>query len=273
MGGGRGIAVITGGARGIGFAIARQLGSEGYRIVVADVDAAGAEQAAAALGRGAVGRALDVRDHAAFGGLVRSIEADLGPIAVLVNNAGIMPVGALTEQSVEMDKRQIDINVHGVIAGMRAVLPQMRARDRGHIVNIASVAGRIGCANAAVYSATKHAVIGLTEAVRYELDGTAVRVSYVCPALVRTELIAGAPGPRWPPPVAPEDVARAVSRCIRTGRVDVYVPRIARISAILPALLPRRAVEGIGRLLGLDQMFSHVDDTKRAAYRARMQAD
>ncbi len=270
MGGGRGLALVTGGARGIGFAIARRLGSEGFRAVVADVDASGAERAAMELGRGAIGRGLDVRDHEAFGGLVRSLEADLGPVEVLVNNAGIMPVGPVTEQSVAMDQRQIDINVHGVIAGIRAVLPQMRARNRGHIVNIASVAGRIGCANAAVYAATKHAVIGLSESIRYELDDTGVRISYVCPAFVQTELIAGAPGPRWPPPVSPDDVARAVSRCIRTGQVDVYVPRIARISAVLPSILPRRVVEGIGRVLGLDRMFSGVDDGKRAAYRARM---
>jgi NADP-dependent 3-hydroxy acid dehydrogenase YdfG len=273
MAGGRGIAVITGGARGIGFAIAQRLGSEGYRIVVADIDGPAAERAAIELGRGAVGRALDVRDAESFGGFIRQLEADLGPVDVLVNNAGIMPVGPVTEQSVDMDRRQIDINVHGVIAGVRAVLPQMRARNRGHIVNIASVAGRIGCANAAVYAATKHAVIGLSESIRYELDGTDVRISYVCPAFVRTELIAGAPGPRWPPPVAPEDVARAVSRCIRTGQVDVYVPRIARISAVLPAILPRRVVERIGKVFGLDQMFSGVDHGKRAAYRARMQEE
>lgn len=263
------VALVTGGARGIGLAIARQLKDDGYFCVLADLEGERAEREAAALG--GAGYALDVRDAEAFAALVRRIEADHGPVDVLVNNAGIMPVGPFTEQPVAMDRRQIDINVHGVIAGLRAVLPHMRARRRGHVVNLASVAGRIGCANGAVYSAAKHAVIGLTEAVRYELEGEGVKLSYVCPAFVRTELIEGTPGPRWPPPVAPEDVARAVSRCLRTGQVDVYVPRIARLSVVIPALLPRSVYEPLGRLFGLTRMFSSIDHEARAAYRSRIE--
>ncbi|MEZ4316742.1 MAG: SDR family NAD(P)-dependent oxidoreductase [Myxococcota bacterium] len=263
------VALVTGGARGIGRAIARQLTNEGWFCVLADLDGDRAVETAATLG--GVGMALDVRDAEAFAALVRRVEADHGPVDVLVNNAGIMPLGELTSQPVEMDHRQIDINVHGVIAGMRAVLPHMRARRRGHIVNIASVAGRIGCANGAVYSAAKHAVIGLTEAVRYEVEDEGVRLSYVCPAFVRTELIQGAPGPRWPPPVAPEDVARAVSRVLRTGQVDAYVPRIARLSVILPAILPRSIVEPVGKLFGLTRMFSAIDHGARAAYSERIE--
>jgi len=262
------VALVTGGARGIGAAIARQLAREGYFCVLADLDFDRARATAAGLG--GVAMQLDVRDAEAFAACVRRVEAEHGPVEVLVNNAGIMPIGPFTEQSVEMDHRQIDINLHGVIAGMRAVLPQMRARRRGHIVNIASVAGRVGCANGAVYSAAKHAVIGLTEAVRYEVLDDGVRLSYVLPGFVRTELIEGAPGPLWPPPSAPEDVARAVSRALTTGRVDVYVPRIARLSVVLPALLPRRIYEPLGRLFGLTEMFRSVDARAREAYRARI---
>lgn len=263
------LALVTGGARGIGLATGRRLAAEGYHVVLADLDEGLAVESAASIG--GLGAALDVRDFEAFAGLVRRLEADEGPVEVLVNNAGIMPVGGFTEQDLGMDRRQIDINVHGVIAGMRAVLPQMRARGRGHIVNIASVAGKVGCPDIAVYSAAKHAVIGLTEAVRQEVMHDGVRLSYVCPAFVRTELIAGAPGPRWPPPASPDDVGRAVVRAIRTGKVDLYVPRIARLSAVLPALFPRSVYEPVGKLFGLAQMFSGVDAAARRAYRERVQ--
>lgn len=264
------LAMVTGGARGIGLATARRLRDEGYRVVLADLDGDLAQSEAKALG--GIGVALDVRDAEAFGAVVRRLEADEGPVAVLVNNAGIMPVGGFLEQTLAMDARQIDINVHGVIAGIRAVLPAMRARREGHIVNIASVAGKVGCPDIAVYSAAKHAVIGLTEAVRHEVMEEGVRLSYVCPAFVRTELIAGAPGPRWPPPASPDDVGRTVVRALRTGKVDLYVPRIARLSAILPALLPRSIYEPVGKAFGLAQMFTGVDAAARQRYRDRVSA-
>jgi NAD(P)-dependent dehydrogenase (short-subunit alcohol dehydrogenase family) len=262
------VAMVTGGARGIGLATASRLVSDGWRVVIADVD--GEEAVRAANGIGATGFALDVRDADAFTALVRRVEVELGPVDVLVNNAGIMPVGPFDAQPLDMDRRQLDINVLGVIHGTRAVLPSMRARRSGHVVNLASVAGKVGCPDIAVYSAAKHAVVGLTEALRREYGREGVKFTYVCPAFVRTELISGAPGPRWPPPVLPDDVARAIVRALRTGAVEVYVPRIARLATVLPAVLPRRVVERLGELFGLTAMFSGTDPTKRAAYAARI---
>lgn len=258
------VAFVTGGARGIGKAIVHRLYARGFRTVVADLDLEWAERTAREVGGLAL--ELDVTDLEGFRTAVRSTEQALGPIDVLVNNAGIMPVGELEQQPPRMDQRQIDINVHGVIHGFRAVLPTMRARRSGHVINLASVAGRIGCANAAVYSASKFAVIGLSEAMRYELEGTGVDVSYILPGFVRTELIAGAPGPRWPPPSTPEQVADAVLRAIDTKQVDLYVPRIARLSAVLPALMPRRFYEPLGKWFGLNTMFHGVDERARQAY-------
>lgn len=262
------VALVTGGARGIGLATAARLAAEGYRVAIADLD--GEEATRAATGLGITGYALDVRDADAFRALVERIEVELGAIEVLVNNAGIMPVGPFLSQPLEMDVRQLDVNVLGVIHGMRAVLPAMRARRRGHVVNLASVAGRVGCPDIAVYSAAKHAVIGLTEAVRREYGAEGIRFTMVCPAFVQTELISGAPGPRWPPPVLPDDVARAIVRALDTGAVEVFVPRIAKLTAILPAVLPRRVVERIGALLGLTAMFTGVNERERAAYSARI---
>jgi NAD(P)-dependent dehydrogenase (short-subunit alcohol dehydrogenase family) len=272
-------ALVTGGARGIGRATAEQLVREGLRVVVTDIDGEGAlraatELSALRLGAGVQpsvrGMALDVRDAAAFGRLVEEIERDFAPVDVLVNNAGIMPIGPFLEQDPAQDDRQIDINLRGVIHGMRAVLPRMVQRRRGHVVNIASVVGRVPTPYIAVYSATKHAVVGLTEAVRHEHEDTGVLFSYVLPSFVNTELTSGTGRVRYPPPVEPGDVAAAVVRALRYGLVDVYVPRFGKLGALLPALLPRRVVERIGRWFGVDRVFREIDHAGRAAYESRI---
>lgn len=259
--------LVTGGARGIGKATAAKLRREGMTVVIADVDGDLARSVANELG--IAGYRLDVTDLRAFTALVEDIEAREGPIDALVNNAGIMPIGALIDQDPRLDDRQIDVNLRGVIHGTRAVLPGMIRRRRGHLVNVASVAGRVGVPYAAVYSATKHAVIGLSEALRHELAPEGIEVGYVVPALVRTELISGTGIPRFPPPVAPEQVADAVWRVLSTGAVDVYVPSIGRLSQIVPALLPRRWVEAVGRAFGIDRMFA-TSNAGREAYVRRI---
>lgn len=255
---------MTGGARGIGRAIGARLAAEGLSVVLVDRDAVAVRHTAAELG--CEGRELDVCDAAAFVALVAELDQRGSTIDVLVNNAGIMSVGAFLELSPESDSRQLDINVGGVLNGIRAVLPGMLERKFGHVVNIASVAGRIGTPYVATYSATKFAVVGLTEALHNELRDTGVDFSYIAPALVRTELISGTGRPHFPPIARPEDVAAAVVDALVTGRVDRFVPRVSRLAAVLPVLLPRRLTERIGRLLGLDTMFAQVDRDARRAY-------
>ena len=166
---------ITGGARGIGAATAERLRREGARVTLGDVDVAPLEATAARLG--AVGLALDVTDRASFTAFLDGAEAAQGPVDVLINNAGIMPIGPFLEESDEVARRQFEINVHGVILGMKIALPRMLARGSGHIVNLASAAGRIALPGEATYVATKHAVVGLSEAMRWELEGTGVGVT------------------------------------------------------------------------------------------------
>ncbi len=264
--------LVTGGARGIGKVTAEKLHREGLSVVIADLDGALAVEVARSLGPHARGHALDVTDLRAFADLVGKIEATDGPIDALINNAGIMPIGPLLGGDPLLDDRQIDVNLRGVIHGCRAVLPGMIRRRRGHVVNIASVAGRIGIPFAAVYSATKHAVIGLSEALRQEVGGEGIDLSYVLPALVRTELISGTGVPRFPPPLPPERVADAVWFALATGAVDVYVPRIGRLGHVLPALFPRRVFEAAGRAFGLDRMFARAD-AARDAYARRIRGD
>lgn len=261
------VVLITGGARGIGKCTAQALLERGCKVVLTDVDAEGLRATADELG--AAAWRLDVSDAAAFAAVVEEVEQEVGPIDLLVNNAGIMRLGSFLESEPAAHDVQLSVNLHGVMSGMRAVLPRMIGRGRGHVVNIASTAGKVGTPFGAVYSASKHAVIGLSEGVRHEIAGTGVSLSYVCPAPVDTELLRGVKELKWPKPVGPEQVAAAVLRCVQTGKVDVYVPRSARLAAVLPALLPRRVSEGIGRLLGVNDLFVGVDREARAEYLAR----
>jgi len=266
------VAVVTGGARGIGRAVAAMLVREGAAVALADIDLPTATATAAQLTRpGCEVRAyaLDVRDPEAWARLMAAVHDDLGPPHILVNNAGIMCLGSFDQQPREADRRQLDINVVGVIEGMRAALPGMRRRGAGHVVNIASVAGRIGIPHAAVYSATKFAVVGLTDAVRLEHDGTGVHLSTILPSLVQTELISGTGRPRFPPPATVDDVAAAVREALVEEKADVFVPRIGRLSAVLPALVGRRISERVGRWFGLDTMFAETT-AARADYQARV---
>ncbi len=264
------VALVTGGARGIGRAVTEALLAEGLSVAIADRDEITAAHTARELGDRVRAYPLDVTDLDAFIAVVARVERDLGPVDVVVNNAGIMPLGAFLDQSPRSDRAQMDINVHGVIHGMRATLPGMLARGRGHVVNIASVAGRVPTPHAAVYAATKHAVVGLTEAVRAEHEGSGVAFTYVLPSLVDTELISGTGRLNLSKPVTPQRVARDLVSALHTGQVDVWVPRFTRIGQIIPAIAPRRLTEAVARLFGLDKLFAKVDEAGRQAYRDRI---
>ena len=185
------VVVITGGARGIGAATATALVAKGARVAIGDLDEELTKRAAKELGGDTLGLRLDVTDHPGYSAFLDQVERELGPIDVLVNNAGIMPLALLDEESDQTTSRQIAINLTAVIHGTREGLVRMKPRRSGHIVNIASVAGKIGAAGGATYCATKHGVVGLCEAVYYELRGTGVDISCVMPTIVSTELAAG----------------------------------------------------------------------------------
>ncbi len=182
-------AVVTGGVSGIGLAIARRLVAEGARIAVWDVNRAALAEANTLLQTQVHTVEVDMTDADAVAGAATGTAAALGKIDILVTSAGITgPNATAWDYAVADWKRVIDVNVNGVYYCARAVVPIMLANGYGRIVNIASVAGKEGNPNAAAYSASKAAVIGLTKSLGKELAATEIRVNCVTPAAVKTPL-------------------------------------------------------------------------------------
>ena len=248
------VMAITGGARGIGLAIARAGTAAGMRVVVGDLDAEAVGEVAGRLGANAAGVVVDVRDEESFSAFLDAAEQRFGPLDVLVNNAGVPRMGPLAAATEEDVRLQLDVNVRGVVTGTRLALQRFVPRGRGHIVNLASSAAMVAAPNGAVYSASKHAVLGLTRAVRGELRGTAVQTTVVMPGVVRTEMthdFAHAIGVRT---IEPEAVADAIVSALRTGKPEVYVPLETALAGRLFTLLPARASDWVKRMVRVDRV-------------------
>jgi NADP-dependent 3-hydroxy acid dehydrogenase YdfG len=263
------VIAITGGARGIGKATALALVRKGARVAIGDLDRELAEQTAAELGGETLALELDVTRRESFEGFLDQVEERLGSLDVLVNNAGIMPLGPFVDEDDLTARRLVDINVHGVMFGMKLAIPRMQLRGRGHIVNLASAAGKGGFPGGATYCGTKHFVVGVSEAVRAELRDTAIEISVVMPAVVNTELGSGLPETRGIKRVEPEDVAEAIVGALERPKFDVWVPRESVAVNKLMQLLPRNAREGIARLLKADKVLAEPDTAVRASYEER----
>jgi NAD(P)-dependent dehydrogenase (short-subunit alcohol dehydrogenase family) len=256
---------ITGGARGIGLQTARRLAGRGARVVIGDIDHGGAEEAARGI-PGARALPLDVRDSQAFERFI----SEAGELDVLVNNAGIMPLGPFLDEPEALTRQQIEVNLLGVVAGMHAALPGMLERGRGQVVNVASMGGRFPLPGAATYTATKAAVIGLTEAVRHELRGSGVTLTTVLPALVETELVAGVPGGRGLPAATPEQAAATIVRAIERRSTVVYVPRRLRLAEAALGVAPRALVDFTRRRLDDRRVLERLDAAARRGYDQRI---
>lgn len=186
------IAFVTGAASGIGLAIARSLVADGARVAMADTASEAVAREAAALGDAAIPLTLDVTDRPGWVAAKAAVEARFGPVSILVNNAGIGPdlnvIDAIPEEHFD---RLIAIKLTGTYNGIRTFVPTMRAAGVGHIVNTASMAGLIASAKLGAYTASKFAVVGLSEVLRAELASDGIGVSVLCPGLVSTNLSAG----------------------------------------------------------------------------------
>ena len=263
------VAVITGGARGIGAATARALSKQGVKVAIGDLDLDVSERTAKDIG-GVLALRLDVTDHAGYSAFLDEVEGALGPIDILINNAGIMPVVEFEDETAASIDRQIAINMRAVIHGTQEAIHRMKPRGRGHIVNVASVAGKVGSPGVATYCATKHAVVGLSEAVHLELHGTGVEVSCVMPSIIRTELTDGIKEHWLLKSSPPEAVADQIVRALQHPHFDVYVPRSMNGVLRSVRLFPQRSTEAFGRATkSLRVIADSAHSPERAAYEKR----
>ena len=267
------VVVITGGARGIGAATARLLTAQGARVAIGDLDGDLATQTAAELG--IAGFAVDVTDAEAFSSFLDAVAEALGPIDVLVNNAGIMPLHRVDDEPDELTARVVELNQVAVMRGTREIVRRWKAEGRGgHVVNVSSAAGRIPIAGASTYVATKHAVSGFSNSLSIEFaaDGLPIQVTALHPAMVHTELAAGFRANKFTAkPVTAEQVADGVLSALRHPRPNVYVPRSLGTAVRVGGLIPRRIGEWLNRVLGGERAaLDAMDSPERGGYDARI---
>jgi NAD(P)-dependent dehydrogenase (short-subunit alcohol dehydrogenase family) len=180
------VCLITGAASGIGRGLSEALARQGARVVVADLDAEGAERVASGIGERAVARRIDVADAAAVEALVREVAATYGRLDYVFNNAGYAVHGESLDSTVEQWRRIVDVNLMGVVYGSLAAYRIMAEQGHGHIVNTASLAGLVGSASFSSYAMTKAGVVMLSRMLRYEGLDKGVRVTAICPGFIKT---------------------------------------------------------------------------------------
>lgn len=266
---------ITGAARGIGYATAKALLAKGARVVIGDRDVALQESAVVELSKlGQVaGYPLDVTDRESFATFLDKARTDGGGhIDVLINNAGVMPVGPFLEQSEQSIRSNIEVNVYGVLTGCQLALPEMVKRRRGHVINIASLSGLIPLPGQVVYVGAKYAVVGLSTALADEMAPHGVDVSVIMPPFTNTDLIAGTKSGGAIKPVEPEDIAAAIIKTLNKPKTHVSVPPPLRFTAQAAQMLPPKGRRWMNKKLGLDDVFLEFDTAKRKAYEDRAQA-
>ncbi|OBB96331.1 SDR family oxidoreductase [Mycobacterium sp. 852002-40037_SCH5390672] len=267
------VIVITGGARGIGLATATALHNLGAKVAIGDVDEVRVKESGADLGLEVYGK-LDVTDPHSFSDFLDEAERQLGPIDVLINNAGIMPVGRIVDEPDAVTRRILDINVYGVMLGSKLAAQRMVPRGQGHVINVASLAGELYIVGLATYCASKHAVVAFTDAARLEYRSAGVKFSAVLPTFVNTELVAGTPGMKGFRNAEPPEIADAIVNLVAHPKPRVRITRAAGAMVVSQKFWPRRIAEGLNRILGGDHVFTDdVDVAKRQAYEARARGE
>lgn len=264
--------VITGGGRGVGAETAKLLKSVGATVVICDLDPAVLKQTTEKLG--VFGRVVDVTDRAAFKHFLDTVEAEVGTIDVLINNAGIMPLNRIENEPDRSTHDIVALNLLAVIYATKEMVSRMKTRGTGgHIINVSSAAGRIPIAGASTYVASKHAVSGFSNSlhIEFKADRTPIHITAVHPAIVNTELAVGFEANKGPAkPVTVEEVAAGILSALRKPRPNVYVPKSLGASVRSGALIPRRTGEWLNKVLGGERAaLNALDDPRREAYETR----
>lgn len=250
------VAIVTGASAGIGAATARAFAGAGMRLALCARRRDRLEAVAAGLRGGGTEvsvHALDVTDEKAVRAMVEEVAARFGAVDVLVNNAG-RGLAARFEDTTPAEFRELlELNLIAAITASQAVLPIMRRQGRGHIINVSSVVGRRSLPGRAAYGATKFALGAVSESLRLELRGTGIHVSLVYPIYTLTEFhdveTKRLRVRRMGPEQSAEQVARAILRCVRRPRPEVYPYRPARLLAGVAALFPAMLDRAMGRVL------------------------
>ena len=251
------IAIVTGGASGIGRALATELARRGARVVVADINATGATEVAAAIERAggtAEARPLDVTNAAAVDALIAGVSETYGRLEYLFNNAGIVVIGEERDVTLADWERVLAVNLYGVVHGVRAAYPRMVQQGFGHIVNTASLAGLTPAPTEISYTASKYAVVGLSCALRVEAADLGVRVSVVCPGLIDTAIphhavLRGGVDRQMvldlaakSRPLSPDKCARVILRGVERNKAIIVVTPLAKVVALLTRISPAAAM-------------------------------
>lgn len=235
--------LLTGAARGIGQVTALELATHGCDIIGIDLKVDDMIETAAAIkhmGRKFCSLECDISRLALAREIVTEAERLSGGIDILINNAGVLPSGPFIERDFSVWQRTIDINLIAMMNLTHAILPAFIERRSGHIVNIASIAGKFGSEGVVAYAASKHGVVGFSSGLRAELEGANIGVSWICPSPARTRMAKNVSHTFLTPLIEPEDVARAVRRAIERNAIEVFVPGSIRFtSSVLPSLAPR----------------------------------
>ncbi|MHB8779936.1 MAG: SDR family NAD(P)-dependent oxidoreductase [Candidatus Geothermincolia bacterium] len=248
------VVVVTGAARGMGKLEALNFGREGARVVVTDVDERLLTDTAGEMARAGIdvnAYVLDVSDRDACFAFANKVKAEVGPVDVLINNAGITYMDEVMNQSEQHIRRIMDVNYFGQVWMMQAVIPQMLERKtKCNIVNICSVAGKIGSARMGPYCASKHAAIGLTDSIRHELKGKNIVFTIVNPGYINTGMFEGAKVPAITHWQDPQTVADAVLNGVKKNQLEVCVPRfLVRMTALSRGLCATKLTDQVFFLL------------------------
>jgi all-trans-retinol dehydrogenase (NAD+) len=247
--------VITGGARGLGLALARAFLAKGVRVVLLDRDEAELDRAVATLGPHVVGHRLDVTDPAAILAVRDEILAD-GPVDVLVNNAGVVSGGAFSAVPATKHLTTINVNVNGVVAVTHAFLPHLESRPRAAILNIASASAFVALPYGSTYAASKWAVLGFSEALNEELRDRGQRhvtVSALCPGYISTGMFEGVSSAIGTWMLTPEDVAAAGVQMVERGTARKVLPWTAALLLTGFGWIPRPVFHRIAYLFGVSR--------------------
>jgi NAD(P)-dependent dehydrogenase (short-subunit alcohol dehydrogenase family) len=258
------VVAITGGARGIGAATAAAFVADGARVAIGDLDPGPTAPGVAAY-------PLDVTDPASFAVFVAAVERDLGPLDVLVNNAGVLIAGPVADETDDVTRRILDVNLRGTITGTKLALRSMLPRRTGHVINVASLSGETYGGGEATYCSSKYGVVGFTDAARFELHGRGVRFTLVMPGLVDTRLTAGSGRLLFVNQrVSPHDVAAAIVAAAHRPRRRVYVPAGLGVAVRLRRLVPQSLSDTAAGLIGARTMFIDVEPGVRDEYERQL---